>query len=70
LEGVVAAVSRSIQWLAIGFPALLVGLFEFFRHAWLEPAMSGFWGNLISAFIVGITIYSFMQYFVRCGRLR
>jgi signal transduction histidine kinase len=53
-----------VQWAAIGLPAALLGLFEFFRHRWLEHTLPGQWGNLIGAVVVAGAVYGFIRSFV------
>lgn len=57
-----------IGWLAISLPALLVGIFEFLRHRWLEHALPGPWGNVIGALLVAAGVFGFIQYFTRAVR--
>lgn len=57
-----------MRGLAVLLPALYVGLFEFFRHQWLEPIeptwlATGWMGNIIAAFVVGIVVYIFVRFF-------
>lgn len=69
---------RWLPWIATGVPALLVGLFEFFRHHFLEHLLPGGWGNLAGAALVALTVYGFIRYFLgvvtrteqELGRLR
>lgn len=53
-----------IQWIAISLPALLVGIFEFFRHRWLEHQLPGFWGNTLGALLVAFAVSGFIRYFI------
>lgn len=54
---------RRLQWLAIGFPAALVGVFEYLRHRWLEPHLPGEWGNVAGSLIAALAVYGFVRYF-------
>lgn len=51
-----------MQWLAILFPAGLVGAYELVRHRWLEHTL-GSWGNLAGSLIVGCAVYWFIRYY-------
>ncbi len=53
-----------IQWIAIGFPTLLLGVFEVVRHHWLEPQLLGFWGNATAALLVAAAVYGFVRYLI------
>ena len=53
-----------IQWTAIGFPTLLLGVFEVVRHQWLEPQLFGFWGNATAALLVAAAVYGFVRYLI------
>lgn len=57
------AEQRRLKWAAIALPALLLGLFEFVRHNWLEHSLPGTWGNLLGALIVAGAGYGFIRYF-------
>ncbi len=52
-----------VQWIAIAFPAVLVGAFEFIRHHWLEPYLPGVRGNVLAALLVAAAVYGFVRYF-------
>ena len=52
-----------MQWAAIGFPAALLGLFEFFRHRLLEHQLPGVWGNFVGALVVAAGVYGFIRYY-------
>jgi signal transduction histidine kinase len=54
-----------VQWLAIGLPALLVGLFEFARHRWLHDPLGTLGGDVLAAVVVGLAVFGFVRYFTR-----
>ncbi len=64
-RGGVSPVSRNrVQWIAIGFPTILLGVFEVVRHQWLEPQLLGFWGNATAALLVAAAVYGFVRYLI------
>lgn len=54
-----------IKWIAVAVPALVVGLWEFVRHAMLDPLVPAGFGNLLSAAVVALGAYAFVQMLVR-----
>lgn len=55
---------RRIQVLAVLLPALSVGLFEYFRHRWLERLLPGVLGHLVGALVVASGVYGFVRIFI------
>lgn len=64
MQGVISLSFQSIRWLAICLPALTVAIFEYFRHQWLEPLLPPLTGNLVTAAIVAVAVYGFVQFFI------
>lgn len=52
-----------VKWSAIAVPALMVGIFEYFRHQWFDHRWPGHWGNVVGALIVAAGVYGFVRYF-------
>lgn len=55
---------RRVQWMAIALPAVAIGVFEFFRHPWLEPMLPVGLGNILGPVVVAGTVYGFVQVFI------
>lgn len=54
---------RALQAFALLVPAVALGLWEIVRHSLLDPVLPTGWGNLVSALIVALTTFGFIQAF-------
>ncbi|HEY3364292.1 MAG TPA: sensor histidine kinase [Symbiobacteriaceae bacterium] len=57
--------TKRIGWLAVSLPAMMVLLFEYMRHNFLESFLSMSAGNVVTAALAAAAMYGFVQLFKR-----